>query len=85
MQAMQSSDEDENKERMTPGTKADFIRRIGIEPDLATFLNEFTERPEIFFSLSLDRCREIDSKMDAILSSLGKCLGGWHPGRGQGS
>ena len=85
MQAMESSDEDENKERMRPGTKADFIRRIGIEPDLATFLNEFTERPEIFFSLSLDRCRDIESQMDEILSSLGKSLGGWHPGRGQGS
>ncbi|WP_372684036.1 hypothetical protein [Desulfosarcina sp.] len=76
MQAMQSSDEGKNKERMRPGTKADFIRRIGMEPDLATFLNEFTERPEIFFSLSLDKCQEIESKMDAILSSLGKSLGG---------
>jgi uncharacterized Zn finger protein len=27
-------------------------------------LNEFTERPEIFFSLSLDRCQEIESQMD---------------------
>jgi len=85
MQAMESRDEKKNKERMRPGTKADFIRRIGIEPDLATFLNEFTERPEIFFSLSLDRCREIESQMDAIFSSLGKSLGGWHPGGSQGS
>ncbi len=72
MQAMASSDEDKHKKRMRSGTKADFIRRIGIEPDLATFLNEFTARPEIFFSLSLDRCREIESQMDAVLSSLGK-------------
>lgn len=71
MHDMGSSDEDEKTEKMRPGTKADFIRRIGIEPDLVTFLNEFTERPEVFLSLSLDRCREIESQMDAVLSSLG--------------
>ena len=85
MQAMESSDEKKNKERMRPGTKADFIVQIGIEPDLAMFLNEFTERPEIFFSLSLDRYREIESQMDAILSSFGKSLGGGLPGEGQGT
>ena len=85
MRYMKSNDEDEKSERKGPGTKADFIRRIGIEPDLVTFLNEFTERPEIFFSLSLDRCREIESQMDAIFSSLGKSLGSWHPGGSQGS
>ena len=85
MQAMESSDEKKNKERMRPGTKADFIVQIGIEPDLAMFLNEFTERPEIFFSLSLDRYREIESQMDAILSSFGKRFGGGLPGEGQGT
>jgi hypothetical protein len=82
---MESSDEDEKSERKGPGTKAEFIRRIGIEPDLVTFLNEFTERPEIFFSLPLDRYRELESQMDAILYSLGKSIGGWHSGGGQGS
>jgi hypothetical protein len=82
---MESSDEDEKSERKGLGTKADFIRRIGIEPDLVTFLNEFTERPEIFFSLPLDRYRELESQMDAILYSLGKSIGGWHSGGGQGS
>ena len=72
MQEMESRDKNEKAERRTPGTKADFIRRIGIEPDLVTFLNEFTERPEVFFSLSLDRCQKIESQMDAILYSLGK-------------
>ena len=71
MRYMESSDKDENSEREGPGTKADFIRLIGIEPDLVRFLNEFTERPEIFFSLPLDRCREIESQMDAILYSIG--------------
>ena len=72
MQAMESSDEDVNKERMRPGTKADFIGQIGMQPDLVMFLNEFTERPEIFFSLSMDKYHEIESQMDAILYSLGK-------------
>jgi len=69
---MESNDGDAKAERKMPGAKADFIRRIGIGPDLAKFLNEFTERPEIFFSLPLDRYREIESQMDAILYSLGK-------------
>jgi hypothetical protein len=69
---MESNDEDAKAERKMPGAKADFIRRIGIGPDLAKFLTDFTERPEIFFSLSLDRCQEIESQMDAILSSFGK-------------
>jgi hypothetical protein len=72
MHDMESSDKDKKEERKRTGTKADFIRRIGIEPDLLKFLNEFTERPEVFFSLSLDRCQEIESQMDAILYSLGK-------------
>jgi hypothetical protein len=82
---MENSDEDKNKERMRPGTKADFIRRIGIEPGHAMLLNEFTERPEIFFSLSLDRCQEIESQMVAILSSLGKGEGGGHASGGPGT
>jgi hypothetical protein len=82
---MESNDEDAKAERKMPGAKADFIRRIGIGPDLAKFLNEFTERPEIFFSLPLDRYRELESQMDAILYSLGKSIGGWHSGGGQGS
>ena len=69
---MENRDSDKIEERRRAKSKADFIRRIGIEPDLAMFLNEFTERPEIYFSLSLDRCREMESQMDAILSSLGK-------------
>jgi hypothetical protein len=72
MHEMKSSGEDKKEKRTRTGTKADFIRRIGIEADLVTFLNEFTERPEIFFSLSLDRCREIESQMDAVLSCLRK-------------
>jgi len=82
---MESRDEDENKKRMHHGTKADFIRRIGMEPDIALFLDEFSERPEIFFSLPLERCREIEFQMDAILSSFEKGQGGGHSGEGQGT
>ena len=53
-------------------SKPDFIRRMGIGPDLAMFLTDFSQKPEILFSLSLDRRREIESQMDAILYSLGK-------------
>ena len=69
---MENHDPNKNEERRRTQSKADFFRRIGLEPDLVSFLNEFTERPEIFFSLSLSRCREIESQMEAILSSLGK-------------
>ena len=58
--------------RKKPGSKAAFIKRIGIGPDLAGFLTDFAERPEILSSLSLDRYREIESQMDAVLSSLWK-------------
>jgi len=36
------------------------------------FLTDFSQKPEILFSLSLDRRREIESQMDEILYSLGK-------------
>ncbi len=82
---MASRDEGENKKRMRQGVKADFIRRIGMEPDLALFLDEFSERPEIFFSLPLERCREIEFQMDAFLSSFDKGHGGGYSGNGQGT
>lgn len=69
---MESGGEAKKSARQKPGTKAHFIRRIGIGPDLARFLTDFTQRPEILSSLSLDRYREIESQMDAILSSLEK-------------
>ena len=53
-------------------SKPEFIRRIGIGPDLAMFLTDFSQKPEILFSLSLDRRRELESQMNPILYSLGK-------------
>lgn len=61
-----------NEEIRAAKSKADFIRRIGIGPDLATFLTDFTERPETIFSLPLDRFREIESQMDVIFYPFGK-------------
>jgi hypothetical protein len=69
---MESSSESRKSARKRPTSKADFIRRIGIGPDLARFLTDFTERPEILSSLPSDKYREFESQIDAIFSSLGK-------------
>ena len=69
---MEDHDPKKNEEIMLARSKADFIRRIGIGPDLARFLTDFTERPEILSSLPSDRYCEFESQMDAIFSSLGK-------------
>jgi len=69
---MGNHDPNKNEERRRARSKADFIRRIGIGPDLATFLTDFTEMPDILFSLPLDRYREIEYQMDTILSSFEK-------------
>jgi peroxiredoxin len=69
---MENHGTNKNEERLRAEAKADLIRRIGIGPDLATFLADFTERPEIIFSLPSDRYRKIESQMDVILYSLGK-------------
>ena len=69
---MGNQDPKKIKERKRARSEADFIRRIGIGPDLARFLNDFTESPEILSSLPLDRYREIESQIDAILSSFEK-------------
>ena len=69
---MENHDPDKKEESRPAKSKADVIRRIGIGPDLARFLTDFTERPEILSSLPSDRYREFESQMDAIFSSLGK-------------
>jgi hypothetical protein len=69
---MEDHDPKKNAQIRSARSKADFIRRIGIGPDLARFLTDFTQRPEILSSLSSDRYREFESQMDAIFSSLGK-------------
>jgi hypothetical protein len=61
-----------NEERRRARSKADFIRLAGIEPELAEFVTEFIEKPEIFYSIPVERRREIENQMDAILSSFGR-------------
>ena len=51
-------------------SKDDFMRWAGIDPELVEFVMGFIEKPETFFSLSLERRREIENQMDAILSSF---------------
>jgi len=62
--------EDMNEERKSASSKADFIRLAGIGSELAEFVIEFIEKPEIFFSLSFERRCEIENQMDAVLSSF---------------
>ena len=62
--------EDMSEERKSAGSKADFIGLAGIGPELAQFVIEFIEKPEIFFSMSFERRYEIENQMDAILSSF---------------
>jgi hypothetical protein len=59
-----------NAERKSAWSKADLIRLAGIDSELAEFVAEFVEKPEIFFSMSSEKRREIEHQMDAILSSF---------------
>ena len=59
-----------NGEKKSASSKANFIRMAGIGAELAEFVIEFIEKPEIFFSMSFERRYEIENQMDAILSSF---------------
>lgn len=61
-----------NEDRKTARSKADFIRWVGIGPELAEFVTEFVEKPGAFMSISCERRREIENQMDVILSSFAK-------------
>jgi hypothetical protein len=60
--------EDMNEERKSACPKHEFMRLAGIGPELAEFVTEFIKKPEILFSMSLERGYEIENQMDAILS-----------------
>jgi hypothetical protein len=60
--------DDMNEKTESAKSKDDFIRLAGIGPELAEFLSDFIEKPENFFSISLERRRKIETQMDAILS-----------------
>jgi len=70
MNYMTKHGENMNEERKSARSKADFIRLAGIGPELAEFVMEFIEKPEILFSMSSERRNEIENQMDAILSSF---------------
>jgi hypothetical protein len=61
---------DEEKKRVR--SRADFIRQSGIGSELAEFLTEFIDKPEIFYSMPFERRREIENQMDTVLLSFGK-------------
>jgi hypothetical protein len=65
---MKKPGEDMNEERKIAMSKLDFIGLAGIGPDLAEFVTELIERPEMIFSMSIERRCEIENQMDAILS-----------------
>jgi hypothetical protein len=67
---MEKRGEDMSEERKSASSKADFIELAGIGPELAEFVIEFIEKPETFFSMSLERRYEIENQMDAVLSSF---------------
>lgn len=62
--------EDMNEERKSCRSKADFFRWAGIESELAEFVTQFIEKPELFFSMPFERRREIEKQMDAVLFSF---------------
>lgn len=62
--------EDINDEKKSARSKADFIRLVGIGPELAEFLTEFVEKPDHFYSIPFQRRREIEKQMDSVLLSF---------------
>ena len=50
--------------------KAEFLQIAGITPELEEFISEFVQRPEILDSLSQEKQREIEAKMDAVFGLL---------------
>lgn len=64
--------EDINEDRESANSRAEFIKMAGIGPELAEFVTDFIEKPDIFYSMPIERRCEIENQMDAILSSFGK-------------
>jgi len=62
--------EDMNEESRNGSSKDEVMRWAGIGPELVEFVMEVVEKPEILFSMSSERRREIENQMDAILSSF---------------
>ncbi len=59
-----------NQEKRGAQSKADFVRWAGIGPELAEFVTAFIENPGNFDTMPLEKRRDIESQMDAILSRV---------------
>lgn len=60
-----------DEEKCSARCRDDFIRESGIGPELAEFLTEFIAEPGILCSMPLERRREFENRMDAVLLSFG--------------
>jgi hypothetical protein len=69
---MAKQGEDMNEDRKIARSKAEFIRLTGIGLELAEFVTEFDEKPDNFISMPFEMRCEIETQMDAILSSFEK-------------
>lgn len=67
---MATYDKDWSESTPGPATKAEFYQIAGITPDLEEFIGDFIRRPEILNSLSQEKQREIEAKMDAVFAML---------------
>lgn len=72
MNYMAERGNDMSEVRKSAKSKAEFLRLAGIGPELAEFVTDFVGQAEAFWSISLERRREIENKMDVILSLFGK-------------
>jgi hypothetical protein len=59
-----------NHERRSAQSKKDFIRWAGIGPELAEFVTAFVENPGSFDTIPLEKRRDIEDQMDAVLSRV---------------
>lgn len=61
-----------SKKPINARSKDDFIRLAGIGPELAAFVTEFVEKPDDLASIPFKKLRDLENRMDAILSSFGQ-------------
>lgn len=67
---MAKHDEVMNQKKRRARSKAEFFRYAGIGSELANFLTELIEEPEIIYSIPNERRRQLELQMDTILSSF---------------
>jgi hypothetical protein len=68
---MRQAGEDMNQTGKSAESRTDFIALSGIGTELADFLEAFVQSPERYIALTVEERREIEDRMDAILSSFG--------------